>query len=77
MNEIKELRENQHQAGQEQTEMTSVLLMGILQEPNSDEVNDFSSLPELESIIYYCAGYVLRASNASSSRERWQGISLC
>ena len=65
MNEIKELGENKHQAGQEQTEMTSVLLMGILQEPNSDEVNDFSSLPELESIIYYCDGYVSRASNAS------------
>ena len=65
MNEIKELRENHHQAGQEQTEMTSVLLMGILKEPNSDEVNDFSSLPELESIIYYCDGYVSRASNAS------------
>jgi len=36
VNEIKELRENQHQAGQEQTEMDSVLLMGILQEPNSN-----------------------------------------
>ena len=70
VNEIKELGENQHQAGQEQTEMDSVLLMGILQEPNSNYVNDFSSLPGLESIIYYCAGYV-------SSRERWQGIAQC
>ena len=65
MNEIKELGENQHQADQEQTEMDSVLLMGILQEPNSNYVNDFSSLPGLESIIYYCAGYVSRKSNAS------------
>ena len=45
--------------------MDSVLLMGILQEPNSNYVNDFSSLPGLESIIYYCAGYVSRKSNAS------------
>jgi len=61
VSDLKKLGESQQQSSQEQTEMDAISLSAFLQEPNSEEISDFSSLHKLESVIFYCSGYVSRS----------------